>query len=328
MDNIGFVVMLKSKRVPRNIIDRQIEAVINYENFLNSLKEGLNADNSEPEHIRLYIDKLIENGNNTPENLIALTRYAYFAKNTPVYVALFELLDGEESLRNLYVKTENVLDQEKRNKIFHGIKIPPLGCSNTEKTIATRRIVERMDKLIDPVKRKKILSSCLRDLPDSYFENDKKLYDESGGIDKFIERKRAEFINNLTNIKNKNELFFGQEIDDEVIDYVKSDKEISLGCLHGNVLYVTKIPFRTKKFLSETDPVMKRYYYCHCPWARESIKDSEKTVSGTFCYCSGGFHKKMWEVIFGQELNVEVIESILKGDLRCRFAIYLPEEVS
>ncbi len=328
MDNIGFVVLLKSKKVPRKIIDSQVESVSNYEIFLGSLKKGLDADNSNPDHLRLYIDKLIAEGGNTPENLIALARYAHFAKNTPVYVAIFELLDGEESLKNLYEKTEKVLGQEKRDRIFQGIKIPPLGSSNTEKTAATRRLVERMDKLIDPVKRKKILSSCLRDLPDSYYESDKKLYEKSGGIGKFIERKRADFIKNLTDIKNKNELFFGQEIDDEVIDYVKSDEEISMGCLHGNILYVTKIPFRTKKYLSETDPVMKRYYYCHCPWARESIKEPGKTVSGTFCLCSGGFHKKMWEVIFRCELEVEVLESILKGDQRCRFAIYLPEEVS
>ncbi|MBN1150972.1 hypothetical protein JXA84_07130 [candidate division WOR-3 bacterium] len=325
MDKNGFVELLKSRRVSPEIIERQVQAVSDYEDFLFSMNKILDADNSKPEHMRSYIDKLISENNNTPENIIALTRYAYFAKNNPVYISLFELLDGEESLRNLYAKTEKVLNTEMRDKIFHGVNIPPLGASNAVKSAAALRIIQRMDKFVDHVKRKKIFSSCLRDLPDSYYDSDKKLFKKYKNIETFLKIKRENFINDLINLKNKGELFFGQEIDDEVIAYVESDTEISSGRLNRNILYVTKIPFRTKKFLSEKDPILKRYYYCHCPWVRESIKEPGKTVSETFCYCSGGFHKKMWEVIFGKELNFEVLESILKGDLRCRFAIYLPE---
>jgi len=32
------------------------------------------------------------------------------------------------------------------------------------------------------------------------------------------------------------------------------------------------------------------------------------------------------EVIFGQTLQIEVLESTLKGDFCCRFAIHLPEQ--
>ncbi len=34
--------------------------------------------------------------------------------------------------------------------------------------------------------------------------------------------------------------------------------------------------------------------------------------------------KKPWEVIFEGPLEAEVLESVLQGDLRCRFAIHLP----
>jgi hypothetical protein len=77
--------------------------------------------------------------------------------------------------------------------------------------------------------------------------------------------------------------------------------------------------------LAETDPVMKRYYACHCPWARESIKNGNLQLNPIFCNCSGGFSKKPWEIIFEQELKVQVLESALKGDSRCRFAVHLPE---
>jgi hypothetical protein len=50
-------------------------------------------------------------------------------------------------------------------------------------------------------------------------------------------------------------------------------------------------------------------------------------LNATFCNCSGGFSKKPWEIIFRQTLQVEVLESALLGDLRCRFAIHLPENL-
>jgi predicted hydrocarbon binding protein len=49
-------------------------------------------------------------------------------------------------------------------------------------------------------------------------------------------------------------------------------------------------------------------------------------IKDTFCNCSAGFHKKTFEVIFEKTLKVDVLESILKGDDRCRFAIHLPDE--
>ena len=95
----------------------------------------------------------------------------------------------------------------------------------------------------------------------------------------------------------------------------------------GDIVYETKIPFLTRQYLAERDPVLKRYYACHCPWVRESLRRQSTRLVEDFCYCSGGFHKKVFEVIFAQPLKVDVLESALKGNLRCRFAIHLPEEL-
>ena len=59
---------------------------------------------------------------------------------------------------------------------------------------------------------------------------------------------------------------------------------------------------------------------------REAIKRGDVRLFADFCSCSGGFHKKPFEAIFGQRLKVDVLESVLKGDERCRFAIHLPVE--
>jgi hypothetical protein len=94
----------------------------------------------------------------------------------------------------------------------------------------------------------------------------------------------------------------------------------------GNVLYEAKIPYMTLEYLTATDEHLKRYYYCHCPWVRESLKTGDGSASPTFCLCSAGFHKKSWEVIFDQPLQAEIVETVLKGDPWCKIAIHLPQE--
>jgi hypothetical protein len=68
-----------------------------------------------------------------------------------------------------------------------------------------------------------------------------------------------------------------------------------------------------REYLAETDERMKRYYYCHCPWVRESLRAGDVRVSPTFCHCSAGFTKKYWEVVLDQPLEAEIVESVLQG---------------
>jgi hypothetical protein len=221
-----------------------------------------------------------------------------------------------------------VVGEQKRDAIFAEIDLPPLGISNWQKSHITRTVMQRLEQCVDADAYRKIFSGSFRDLRDAYYLENKKRYNEIGNFDKYLELKSQEFIAQLEQVKAEDGLFFSQEITDAVIDFVRNDPEISQGVRQGNILYVTKIPYLTKEYLAETDPDKKRYYYCHCPWARESLRQAEGPVSAKFCRCSAGFHKKPWEVIFGQPLEVDVVESVLQGDLRCRFAIHLPESAA
>jgi predicted hydrocarbon binding protein len=88
---------------------------------------------------------------------------------------------------------------------------------------------------------------------------------------------------------------------------------------------VIKIPFAPKQYLKEKDPTMKRYYACHCQLVRTSIRDGEPKVSKNFCYCSAGYEKLHFDAIFGEPVEVEILESALNGDERCRFVIKIPK---
>jgi hypothetical protein len=187
--------------------------------------------------------------------------------------------------------------------------------------------MERMEERIGREGTRRILSSCLRDLEDEWFLDERAKYQQCENFDEYLKKMGQDFIKQLEDIKAKESLFFTQGITDEVIDFIKDTPEILSGVRKGNILYEMKIPYMTKEYLAEDDERMKRYYYCHCPWVRESIKTGEVIVSTEFCNCSAGFHKKPYEVIFEQPLEAELIETVLAGDSCCRFAIRLPEEV-
>jgi hypothetical protein len=69
----------------------------------------------------------------------------------------------------------------------------------------------------------------------------------------------------------QNRVWFEQSITPEVLDFVKGNQEVLSARLIDDKLYVTKIPYDTKAYLEAKTDDMKKYYGCHCPFAREAI---------------------------------------------------------
>ena len=273
------------------------------------------------------VDAMIDRSENTLENLQTLLIYAKMIKNDELYLLIFQHLDGCEAIENFYKKLAYEVGEDLRDIIFEEMPLPPLGLSSREKSLYTYRAMNRLEEIFEEDTVRDVLKDSLRDLPESMYEINKQNYliDCQKDIDCYLVKKGQRFLETLHTYKRGKKLFFGQEIDDEVIAFVEANKEIGQGIRNGNVIYETKIPYNTKAYLSTTDPEMKRYHYCHCPWARESIRHSTLKVNPMFCQCSAGFHKKPYEIIFDQPVKAEVLESVLKGDDICRFAIYLPD---
>ena len=91
----------------------------------------------------------------------------------------------------------------------------------------------------------------------------------------------------------------------------------------GRILF-TKIPYDPDSWLKETGPVRRRYLYCHCPLARQSLKDGGAGIDADWCRCSAGFVKRRFDVAFGEETEATVVTSVLAGDDVCTFAVSLP----
>lgn len=57
---------------------------------------------------------------------------------------------------------------------------------------------------------------------------------------------------------------------------------------------------------------------CGCPLVRNKVIK----LTGTFCYCSRGWVKKIFETALKKPVNVELEKSIGLGDKVCKFTVY------
>lgn len=304
-----------------------ISIVEKFENFLKGLDEPKMLESATSEEVAKFSTVLIKEEANTYDNFVALTRYGLFVKNNDIYVSFFGLIDGGDVIDVLYEKLGEIAGEEKRDAVFNEIELPPLGLPPSQKPKITQAVVNNLEATVDAETCREVLSEVAHGIPKEYHFEKRNEYLKARDIDEYMERRRAKAIAQLEKHRDEGTPFFNQEITDAVIDFVKSRPDILTGVRKGNIIYHTKIPYMTKEYLAETDKMMKRYYCCHCPWARESIKAGDVEVSPTFCYCSAGFTKQPWEAALGQPLEVEVVKSVLKGDLECSFLVHLPEGV-
>ena len=318
------------KKFLRKVSDKKttqesVAIVREAEIFLRNSDENKNLGQARIEDLHSVMRYFVENGKNTWKNLVALLGYSRFTGNREIEIALLEILDGSEVLNKLSSRTKKILGKKQHKEIFAGIKIPPLGTLSIEKPKITKKLMEKMEAELGEDSCREILLSGPHAGSKKTYLTERKAFMKSRNIDDFLRKRHKEYVEELEEHMNQGTLYFTQEIDKKVLDYVSNTPTCQNGVREGNIIYVTKIPYMAKKYLNEKDPQMKRYYYCHCPWVRESIRSGIE-ISSNFCYCSAGYEKRPWDVIFKQSVKAEVSESVLKGDLICRFAIHIPEE--
>lgn len=315
----------RDQPIPEAEIVEATKMVERFEEFLKQFNMTLETASSTEVH--KFSKILIEEGINSWTSYAALSRYGYFIDNMNLYLAVFELLDGAEVMDVLYDRLGDYIGDKKRDEILPKEKLPPFGLPSSEKVGITREVMEKMEKLLDPETCKKTLAAVAHGLPRDFRKGEREKYLNSEDIDDYLQKKRESIMEVMQTHRDEDSLFFGQEINDAVLEFLKSRPDVLVGERSGDIIYHTKIPYMAKKYLEATDEKMKRYYACHCAWARESIKTGEEGVSSTFCYCSAGFTKMPWEAALDQPLETEMVKSALQGDLECSFVIHLPKDL-
>lgn len=191
-----------------------------------------------------------------------------------------------------------------------------------------REFMHRFEGMTNTVMAKEILTHVRHGLKHSQFDWAREKFIKCGNnIDVFIKNNYKEEVENFTYLRDTGRDFYGQPITSEVYDFIFSQGILTDDARKGSEIHITAFPYDMVNYIKETDEQKKRYYACHCPFARESILTKGAEVSKTLCYCSLGHAKVMWEAILSVELDGDVVQSVLGGDLMCKYVIYLPDEI-
>jgi hypothetical protein len=190
-----------------------------------------------------------------------------------------------------------------------------------------REFMKRFDAITDKASAKEILTHVRHGLKHSQFAWAREKFAQYNNIDEFINVVRKEQMQLFKELCETGNAFYGQIVNEAVLDYVVHEPGMLSPVRKGSELHITAFPFNISEYIKETDLLKKRYYACHCPFARESILSENATVSKTLCYCSLGHAKVMWEAIFDRELDAELAETALAGDMMCKYIIFLPDEI-
>jgi predicted hydrocarbon binding protein len=67
----------------------------------------------------------------------------------------------------------------------------------------------------------------------------------------------------------------------------------------------------------EGDVIHAAYDRCYCG----SVSKTSEPFSATYCQCSCGWYRRLFETILDVPVEVELLSSIIQGDERCRFVI-------
>jgi hypothetical protein len=313
---------LRGRNQTEDAIRAALDYVKEFEKYL--APRGKDLGTVDVDDIRAYAAELIADGKNTMDRFLALARYVYMVGLNDVYIYFTAILGGREVVASISDKLAAVAGEDTRNSVFEDILLPPLGSVPEEYPAVTARLVDRLQELGTAACRE-VLTDNHHGIPVQAFDRHKEWLREAGSIDAFLKKVHDEAVAELERYMSEGKIWYEQKITPDVVEFVKGNQEVLSAVRDGKYLYMTKIPYAPDAWLKESDPMIKRYLACHCPLARAALITSEPRIPMDWCYCSGGFEKLMFDVVFDEPTEVEVLESVLAGDPRCRFRVKIPE---
>jgi hypothetical protein len=325
MDGRNFRIFLEENELDTNTIKSFLSKLRAYENYLK--KEDLNLDSVNPNKLVEYTEYLASTDKDSVLDFLrAILSYANYSKKYDFITETIDIVESYNAMDTLFSRIAEIHGEQMRNEIFRDLVIPPLGVHPEKKPNFTKNIMKRLEDNLGNENTIALLSPCLHGRPPDDIKGDKKNLAELG-IDGFLLKKHQDLIKRLEKHRNEGTLEFAQLVDDEVIEFVRNNQML-VGVRKENIIYVSKIPYQTKKFLTEKDEKMKKFYLCYCPWIRGALKEeTNNEILKNFCHCSAGWYKLYWDQIFEQSVSVKPIKTGLYGDLECTFAIQLPTNI-
>jgi len=278
------------------------------------------------ETLSAYVQDLIRHESNPMDHLIALARYYYTTNQRDLYIYFTSIFGSVGVIDQIKTRMIDQLGIQRTHAIFNDLLVPALGSPGPKMCLFTEKFITKLKEDLSFEELKGVLAGNNHNIPLESMLGEKAIYEQFDDLDAYLKDRHTRKIQELKNHMTEGKVWFEQVINQEVIDYVSSNQEILSGVRKGNKLYITKIPYDTKKYLEAESDIDKRYFACHCPFARDSIF-GKHPVDQDWCYCSAGFAKFPFEVLFGRDLEVKLLKTPLAGDLICRFEITLPDDM-
>jgi hypothetical protein len=294
------------------------------EKFLKNIETYFqNIDKINSDELDKIIKFLVDNNLSTIDNFIILMRYFKVITNNDLFIHLTRYTGMLDVTDNIVKRLKSLVRKEIFEEIMKDYSFPYLGVSLYELPNYIEDLMNRLNKNLDDQTLKKVLTGNNHDIPEKSQLREKIEYEHSNNLEEYLKNRHTRKVKELEEHLILNKVWFEQKITQEVVDLVKENQEILSAKLLNNKLYMTKIPYDTVNYLAAYDEIERKYYACHCPFAREAIKAGLPKIDSRFCYCSAGFEKFPFEVILGTKLEVKVLESALEGSDICRFEIDL-----
>lgn len=207
-----------------------------------------------------------------------------------------------------------------------GLTLPDIETEEACQCANMRAFMKCFEKMVDRETVRAILCKVRHGLHPSQSSWAHDEFLQIGDLDAFLKVHHDAELENFIRLNQENKDFYGQEITDEVLEFIRENPAMLAPVRKGNKLICMAFPSNMNAYLKAEDSVTKRYHACHCPFAKESILSGEM-VSAELCYCSLGHVMNFSEAFLNRKLDGKVVHSVLNGDMTCEYEITIPEDI-
>lgn len=277
------------------------------------------------ENIGNFCAKKVSESGDAYRYIVILFWFLDFLGERNTGARLLTLLGVNGVVESQLDRVEALFGSDVANLIRQEVTFPKMGRPLSEFPPATAKYLGVLMRHLGQEGTRRVLTGNHHHIPEDAFTEDVGMLAEAGNLEAYLQARHRRFVSELAEFARTGKLWYEQIITPEVVEYVENDQEIQTGVLRDDCIIVRKIPYNPDGFIRETDLLKRRYLGCHCPFVREAIIDGSTEISPLWCYCTGGYIKVRFEKIFGQDIEIEMLNSILDGSEDCRFAIRVPE---
>ena len=285
---------------------------------------GIVLETASPGFVEGHLAELRSRGDADETRIMAIARYFLVAGGEEVAIRLLAYLLPIGVIPAMSRRLGELEGAEIMERVMAGIPVPPEGSPPEAYPAAARTFTLALEAEVGSERARRVLTWNVHGIPASSLEDERRHFLAAPSIDAWLADHHEREVAVLARHAAEGSLWYEQRITPRVVDFVRADPEMRGGRRSGEFIYTTKIPYDPDRFLATSDPVEKRRLSCHCPFVASTIDADGAAVPALWCSCSAGYEKFRFDVVFGEETECEVLESVIAGDDRCRFAIRIP----